>query len=93
MTAAVFTVRGVPSSLWEEFLEPTLGPKEHVALEKRLSLLGPSHDHIQSAQGGKGFGEKVLWDDNAKPRRICVCVRVLWMALEEKCYLYVFVWY
>lgn len=74
MTAAVFAIRGVPSSLWEEFPEPTLNPKEHVVLEKRLRLSGPSHCHAQPAQGGKGFGEKVLWDDNA--RRI-LCTRAL----------------
>ena len=57
---AVFTVRGVP----------TLDPKEQVALEKRPCLSEASHDHIQSAQGGKDLGENVFWDDNAKPRRI-----------------------
>ena len=66
----MFTVRSVPSSLWEGFLEPMLGPTEHVALERRLGLSGPSHEHVQSAGGGEGFGEKVLRVDNNKPRRI-----------------------
>ena len=43
-------------------------------MEKRLSLSGPSHGRAQPAQGGKGFGEKALWDDNA--RRI-LCTRAL----------------
>ena len=79
VTAADLAIRRVPSSLWEEFPEPTLNPKRHVVLEKRLSLSEPSHCHDQPAQGGKGFGEKVLQDDNARGS----FAHVLWTALGE----------
>ena len=40
VTAAVFTIRGVPSSLWEEFPGPTLNLKEHVVWRRGSASLG-----------------------------------------------------
>ena len=79
VTAADFAVRGVPSSLWEEFPEPTLNPKKHVVLRRGsaspgLLIVMPNLPKVGRVLERKFFGMTMPGGSFA---------HVFWMALRE----------